>query len=499
MSANEIEHAHALALMEGSPVGFLVLDEGLHAVWMNPATARIMKVDLAAARGRALADVLPPLETKLAGVFREVFETGLPFLGLEMRAAVEAPGHGARWIVSAFPLHAVDRRIGVAIVETSDREQVEVREREALFRVVFEHAAVGMLVLDWRDQGLRMNAALQEVLGYTVDELVHIGIQGITHPDDFAADLGLFRQLMAGERDHYRLVKRYLKKGGAVIWADLTVSLARDARGQPELIISMIQDISERKRAEDERDALLAERTRLLARAEEGLRVRDVFLAMAAHELKTPLTPLKLDVDGLVADLGAGPLTDRSRHALARVERQIERLEHLVDDLLDVARMDRGELRIVREAVDLAQVAAEVAARFQLQAQRAGAPLAMRAPAHVHGAWDRGRLDQVVSNLLSNALKFGAGAPIELEVGEEGGVARLVVRDHGVGIAPEAHEKIFERFERAVSGRHYAGLGLGLWICRQIVTAHGGRIRVESTPGVGATFVVELPAGAPGV
>ena len=175
------------------------------------------------------------------------------------------------------------------------------------------------------------------------------------------------------------------------------------------------------------------------------------------------------------------------------VARQGTRLTHLVEALLDVARLSTGRLQLGREEFDLAELAREVTGRFAEDLARAGCELQLHLRP-VRGCWDRLRVEQVLTNLLANAIKFGPGQPIEVHVEGEGGLARLVVRDHGQGISPEAQQRIFERFERAVSFRSFGGLGLGLYVSRQIADAHGGRIRVASEPGHGATFTVELPA-----
>lgn len=498
------DSARAIALLEASLVGHLLLDGELRCVWLNAAAATLAGTTVEQALGRHIGEVLPQLTPSFEGVFRTVLDTALPFRQLESR--VLGPGGVAtdrRWIASAFPVQcaAPDLSVGVTITELARPKEVEgaagLLEREALFRTVFERAALGMLVIDWRDHGMRLNSAFQAILGYTPEELARLGIQKITHPDDYATDLELFTRLMAGEIDHYRLPKRYLHKDGRIVWGLLGVSVARDASGSPELLISTVEDITERKLAEEERDRLLAERTRLLADAEEGVRVRDVFLAMAAHELKTPLTPLKMELDGLlVAARSAAahdPATERTKVHLERMGRQVVRLEHLLTDLLDVVRMSTGRLQVTLERMDLAELARDLVARHREHARRAGSALELRADSPIEGAWDRGRLEQVMTNLLSNAIKFGAGKPISVAVSAEAEVARLVVKDGGPGIADELQARIFEKFERAVSERHYGGLGLGLWISRQIVQALGGGIRVESQPGAGAAFIVELP------
>jgi signal transduction histidine kinase len=236
---------------------------------------------------------------------------------------------------------------------------------------------------------------------------------------------------------------------------------------------------------------------RLYAQVEEALRDRDEFLSIASHELRTPLTSLALQSDSLRA-----AARREQNEAIARkaevIRRNVDRLSRLVASLLDLSRISAGRLELDLETVDLAEVAREVVARFEEEAQRAGVALTLDAPRAVLGRWDRLRLDQVVTNLVSNALKYGGGQPVEVTARAEGPRAVLRVRDRGIGIAPADQPRIFERFERAVSERNYGGFGLGLWITRQIVGALGGEIRVESAPGDGATFTVELAGLASG-
>ncbi|WAS86748.1 MULTISPECIES: sensor histidine kinase [unclassified Corallococcus] len=249
------------------------------------------------------------------------------------------------------------------------------------------------------------------------------------------------------------------------------------------------------------RTALYLENARLYREAREAVRQRDEFLGIASHELKTPLTPLSLKVQLLqkqvvvLAREGKDVPTDRVADALDVVQRQVRRLSGLVDNLLDVSRITAGRLRLELEEMDLASVAAEILYRFSAAAAQSGTELGLEAPVPVVGRWDRLRLEQVVTNLVSNALKYGAGQPVIVSVEARGTLARLTVKDHGIGIAPDDLTRIFERFERAVSDRHYGGLGLGLYITRQIVEAFGGTVSAVSTPGEGATFLLELPRG----
>jgi signal transduction histidine kinase len=164
-----------------------------------------------------------------------------------------------------------------------------------------------------------------------------------------------------------------------------------------------------------------------------------------------------------------------------------------VDSLLDISRINAGRLDFELAEVDLAAVVREVASRFSEEASRAGCPLSVRAENPVVGRWDRNRVDQVVTNLLTNALKYGAGSPVELLVRQEATHATLEVKDQGIGIREQDRHRIFERFERAVPHEHYSGFGLGLWIVNEIVTGLGGAVTVDSHPGQGAVFRVQLP------
>ncbi len=175
------------------------------------------------------------------------------------------------------------------------------------------------------------------------------------------------------------------------------------------------------------------------------------------------------------------------------VEREDRRLARFVEELLDLGRIRTGSLPFTFEEVDLGEVVRDASARLGAELARSGSSLSIATEGRPVGTWDRFRLEQVVTNLLSNAIKFGLGRPIEIAASAREGRARLVVRDQGIGIPPAAQERIFQPFERAVSVRHYGGLGLGLHIVRTIVTALGGTITLESAPGAGSTFTVELP------
>lgn len=223
-------------------------------------------------------------------------------------------------------------------------------------------------------------------------------------------------------------------------------------------------------------------------RLQQTIQDRDHFLSIASHEIRTPLHSLVLSFEALKLS----PLGSVEKDVLARAQRQLGRLNGLVGTLLDVSRITERRLTLDLEETDLHAIAAEVVAHFAGEARAARSALELHGEPVV-GTWDRHRLDQIVSNLVSNALKYGAGRPVEIEVRDRGESAAVTVKDAGIGIAPDQLGRIFERFSRASSSRHYSGLGLGLWIAKSLVDAMGGEIAVESEIEKGSVFTVILP------
>lgn len=236
------------------------------------------------------------------------------------------------------------------------------------------------------------------------------------------------------------------------------------------------------------RAAIAVENARLYRTAKEAVRSREEFLAVAAHEIRGPVCALRLAVQALRRGQGD------PEELLDTIEREERRLTRLVEQLVDLGRVQAGSLELVVEEVDLAEVVRTVSTRLAPELARSGSTLSTEVEGRAVGHWDRARLEQVAANLLSNAIKFGLGKPIEIGVRARDDRVFLTVRDHGIGIDEQAQEEIFEPFERAVPSRRYGGLGLGLYIVRTIVQALGGSIRVDSAPGEGAMFTVELPA-----
>lgn len=243
---------------------------------------------------------------------------------------------------------------------------------------------------------------------------------------------------------------------------------------------------------------LSADRADLVARIEEletALRARDEFLSVAAHELRNPMHALLLQVTAVrgAAQRGETGLVPR----LAQIEKTVDRYVRRASVLLDVSRISAGRLRLDRAAVDFAAVVRETVASFEEEIAFARSVLRVQAPAQLIGAWDQVALEQVVTNLVSNAVKYGAGGPIAVSLAQEGPSARFSVRDEGVGIPAPDLIRVFERFEQVLTQRAPSGFGVGLWLVRELVEAHGGSVDVVSTVGKGSTFTVRLPIEAP--
>jgi PAS domain S-box-containing protein len=451
--------------------------------------------------GRPVRQVQPELEG--LGLFEQldhVYRTGQSYSGKEVAALVGDPRHPRTGYFNFVyqPMPGPDGRPdGVMVFSSEVTEQVLARRgleaAERQLAAITQNATLGLFLMDARQHCVFMNTAAEKITGFTLEEVQGKPLHEFIHhtrPDGTPypmAECPIDRALPTRAREQGEDV--FVRKDGSFYPVAFTASPIID-QGRAVGTVIELRDTTEEKRQQ-------AERERLLVELRDTVRLRDEFLSVASHELNTPLTPLSLRLQSLARAIEAepdSPLAGRVRREVDMMRQQVKRLSALVNDLLDVSRISTGRMKLQVEEVDLSEVAGEVAARFNPEAERARSRLELHLDGPVVGRWDRLRLEQVLTNLLSNAIKYGAGKPIHLHV-EQGddGRARLRIRDEGIGIHPEALGRIFNRFERAVSERHYGGLGLGLYVTRQIVEAMGGMVKAESTPGQGATFTVELP------
>jgi PAS domain S-box-containing protein len=381
-------------------------------------------------------------------------------------------------------------------IDITDRKGAEdaLRESEERFRGTFENAGVGIAHSDFEGRWLRVNEKFCAILGYSREELLQKTFKDVSYADDLATSIDHLGRLIRGEIPGYTLEKRYVRKDGAPVWVHLAISVQRDARGAPAYVIAIIQDISERKRLEGElRHAKEA--------AEAASQAKSDFLANVSHEIRTPLNAI-LGMTELALD---APLTQPLRKHLTVVQSSAEVLLGVINDLLDFSKIEAGKLELDRSTFSLRNVLNETLRALALRAHRKGLELVCRiqpeAPDVVVG--DAGRLRQVLTNLVGNAVKFTAEGEVVVQVSpvpvpdsppEPGTGTDLTllfeVRDTGIGIPREKQQKVFEAFEQADSSttRRYGGTGLGLSIASRLVGLMGGRITVESEPGRGSTF-----------
>ena len=364
------------------------------------------------------------------------------------------------------------------------KAEEQLRQSEERFRLLVTNVkdyAIFMVGPDGRVES--WNAGAQRIKGYEAGEIIG---QPITrfYPAELVAQGRPWALLHeAAASGHVQDVGWRVRKDGSPFWADVVITALRDESGQLRGFAKVTRDLTDRKRAEEERLRLV--------QAQESIRLRDEFLAIASHELRTPLTALQLQLQSLLSRVDTHEPAVTAK--LERAVHSTERLAGLVETLMDVSRLSTGQLTLKPERMELLATVKDVTGRLQEAAAQADCPVLVREGAPIEGTWDRLRIEQVISNLLSNAFKHAAGSPVELSVTREGPEAVLVIHDKGPGIPEKDVARLFNRFERAAPMQHYGGLGLGLYVAREIVQAHGGSISVENPAEGGARFTVRLP------
>jgi PAS domain S-box-containing protein len=381
---------------------------------------------------------------------------------------------------------------------SAERALQETGER---FAAMVRQTAVGVAMADPEGRFVLANSRYCGMVGRGEGELLGLRMQDITHPDDLPGNAALFEKAVA-DGSSFEIEKRYVRPDGSAVWVRNCVSPIRDARSRTQYVLAVSADISERKRAEDERE-------RLIGRLREADRRKDRFLATLAHELRNPLAPVRAALHILEA-AGDDPLAAESAaEARAVLGRQIGHMVRLIDDLLDVARITTGRIVLQRRRVGLDEAVRAAVETARPLLDRMGHRLTVSLPEPpeppVMLDADPTRLSQVLANLLNNAAKYtDAGGDIRLSAAREAGEAVIRVSDNGIGIPPDRLGRVFEMFHQ-VEGtveRSQKGLGIGLAVVKGLAELHGGRVEALSAgPGRGSEFVVRLPlpAAAPAV
>ncbi|MCP3140004.1 GAF domain-containing protein [Pyxidicoccus xibeiensis] len=519
------------AFLSESPVGMAFLDRELRYVHINPVLAAMNEVPPEAHLRRTPTQVMGPHSVGLEEVLRQVLRTGETVV--DERLQDPRPGEPRYFHATWFPVHMGGELLGVG---GTVREVTEQQREQERLRFLADVTARLSSSLDWRTTLRTVARVLVGPLAdyCTVDVLTGDGDQ-LERVEALAGDARTQELLAKAVRypppSGLRTpLRRVMETGQSELASELDAAWLDALSVSPEhrkhlealaprslmivplvargrtlgVVCAVSQDPSRRYRAADlafledvaSRAALAVDNAWLYREAEGAVTARDEFVAIATHELRTPLSALQLQLTSLhrAAQRDTPVPPERLRQGLGSALRQAERLGHLVTHLFDVARISTGRLELEREQVDLSALAHRLVARMEDALAAAGCAAVVHADAPVLAHADRSRIEQVLMNLLSNAMKYAAGQPVEVTVESADGASLLYVRDWGPGIPRGAHERIFERFERATGEHARASLGLGLYISRQIARAHGGDLSVTSPQeGPGASFVLRLP------
>ena len=472
--------------------GIITIDDRGTVMTFNPAAERIFGYAAQEVIGQNIKMVMPePYHSQHDGYLANYLRTGqAKIIGIG-REVVGRRKDGLTFpmdlAISVFRLGQGRYFTGI-VRDITERKRAEeaLRESEERFRGTFENAAVGIAHEDLAGRFLRFNKRFCAILGYSPEELVGKTLSEVTYPEDLADDLARFDALTRGESSSYTMEKRFIRKDGTLVWARVTVSLQVDAAGKPTYCIKIIQDITDRKRLDEELQ-------QAKEAAEAASRAKSEFLASMSHEIRTPMNGVFGMLD-LALDTELQP---EQRHYLERARASADLLLRVINDILDFSKIEAGRLDLEPAAFSLRESLGEAIKAFGPRAHRKELELALHVrpdtPDGVVG--DALRLGQVLTNLLGNAIKFTDRGEVilkvEVESVTEGQVClHFAVTDTGPGIPPDKQRLIFGAFAQADSSmaRRFGGTGLGLAISARLVELMGGRIWVESEVGKGSTF-----------
>lgn len=465
-------------LLTATDVATMFVDDKLCIRRISPGAQQLFNV-LETDLGRQLSTFNHTLDySDLVADLEQVLETGQAF------EKEVLDGNKTPYLVRLSPYQSRVGAVGVVIslvdLSLTQAARLELEKSEHRFRGTFENAAVGIGHKALDGSWIDVNERLCEIVGYKKQELLATTFKEITHKDDLNADLEHLEQLIQGHIDRYSMEKRYLRKDGSEVWVNLTVSLMRGEQGEPLYCISIVQDISKRNQFE--------------LQLKQAIRQRDRFLATLSHELRNPLAAL----------LHAARLMERRRHGevedrhLGVIMRQSQQMSHLLDDLLDMARVTQDKIVLNREPQDIRSILKESKEAIQPQLEMRSQKLIVNVPdAEVCVDVDRTRLLQVVENLLTNATKYtDRGGEICVTLSTDDGWSQIDVKDNGCGLSTEMLEKVFDMFvqsDESLQDRE-GGMGIGLTLVKSLIEMQGGVVDAESEgEGKGSTFTIRLP------
>lgn len=485
--------------IQKSPIGFALVGRDMRFIRVNEFMAQINDLGADFHTGRPFEEIMPEVYRYVKVAIDHVFKTGESLLSIPVKVRSRKnpekifSGHVAYYPVR---LPGVKQIFGVAIVfnDMTEQHNMDSMLRENQRRLNFAQEVGKMGVFDYN---MITNVAIwtpqqEQIYGLRRGEFdgsIEAWLSFV-HPEDLRLVKAAMNKARRGGAD-FSLQFRILRKDGTVRWILCRGGAMKNERGHISGYSGMNVDITDQKLTEER---LRSVETELRAAVE----IRDEFFAIASHELKTPLTSLKLQLQlyqrALLNNDPSALEKKRLIQLLTRNNRQTERLSRLVEDMLDVSRIRTGKLTLKRELCELSQLLTDLIARNRdsFTASGSGEP-EVQIEGRAFGNWDPVRVEQVISNVLNNAIHYGKGNPIKVVLSQQEDYVRISVTDQGYGISEAERKLIFQRFERGSRTREISGMGLGLFISRQIMDAHDGRIWVESEVGKGSTFHIELP------
>jgi PAS domain S-box-containing protein len=480
------------ALREGAlELGFLSLDLDWKITYANSEAERIF--GRAGLVGRSLWDEYPDL------IGTALYEKS--YLAMADQMPVHFEGY-FQAVNAWLEVHAYPSPAGLVLylrnINRAKYVEEELAKTEQMLNLLVSQARDYAIVMYDLNGAVRSwNSGAERLYLYSKEEAIGKHFSVFAARDSRLSEWPSLPFRKAIERGSFEEESWRLRKDGTRFLADIAITALRDSRGNLQGFSTVTRDITERRNVEIERERLLEE-------SRQAVTSRDEFLSIASHEIKTPLTALSLQLQLLrriVNEQAAAEPTTVSASFQRMVEacgRQSGRLTQLLDALLDVTRVRLGRLKLDLQNTNLSELAQEAVDRFAAEAGKRSSIIRTELAQSAIGQWDPNRIQEIANNLISNAIKYGNGKPIlvSTEVDVPTGLARLIVHDHGIGIPADMLEKVFSRFERAETGAGIKGVGLGLYVVRNLVEAHGGKVSVKSELGKGSTFTVELPLRA---
>jgi len=391
---------------------------------------------------------------------------------------------------------AVRERTAALTQQVREREQAEaaMRASEQRFRNIFNNVPIGVCYTDLQGNVKQTNPRFCELVGYSADELLRMTASDFTHPDDVPQDRASSRGLIAGDYPVYRRHKRFIDKAGRTLWVQSTVSLLRNEDGQPWRIVGAVEDITEHLR--------LAEAERAREAAEASNRAKSDFLSRMSHELRTPLNAMLGFAQLLELDQNH-PIADPQRPWVAQIQQAGWHLLEMINDVLDLSRIESGNLRLSIEPLELDALLDSATTMIQAEADRRGIVITQELAENARALrGDATRVKQILINLLSNAVKYNTeGGRIHIASRPADEMVEIAVTDTGLGMTTEQLGELFQPFNRLGRERsHQEGTGIGLVISQRLAELMGGSLRARSVAGEGSSFILSLPAvDEPGV